>query len=131
MSKALEILKERKRTLLLIKACSALTKKQSIEIDVDIKEFEEAIAELEEFNKECEKLVIESQKLVNETLDLGDIITKQSNRIVELEETLKKRECCLLCKDRNGCKFADNVMEQFGIKSHEMWFSCFKPKDNA
>lgn len=121
MEKVLEILKTHR----------AQAKRGSILVLNTVHEFDEAIAELEAFEKECEKLVIESQKLVNETLDLGDIIIKQRKRIVELEETLKKRECCLLCKDRNGCKFADNVMEQFGIKSHEMWFSCFKPKDNA
>lgn len=47
MEKALEILKKRKRTLLLIKASSVLTKKESIEIDEDIKQIDEAIAELE------------------------------------------------------------------------------------
>ena len=94
-----------------------------------IADFDKAIIEIKAFEKECENLVIESNKLVNETLNLSDIIIKQNKRIVELEETLKKRECCLLCKDRNGCKFADNVIEQFGIKSHEMWFSCFKSKE--
>ena len=44
-------------------------------------------------------------------------------------EAMKHKECCLICKDRSGCKFADNVRDNFGINSNEMWFSCFKTKD--
>lgn len=48
MSKAKELLKKRKITLLLIKVSSVLTQKESIEIDGEIKELVEAIEELEE-----------------------------------------------------------------------------------
>jgi hypothetical protein len=54
MSKARELLKKRKITLLLIKVSSVLTQKESIEIDGEIKELEEAIAELEaQEDKSC------------------------------------------------------------------------------
>lgn len=54
--KALEILKKRKSTLLLIKASLVLTKKELIEIDEEIKDHDEAIAELEALQqpKSCE-----------------------------------------------------------------------------
>lgn len=56
MSKAKELLKKRKITLLLIKVSSVLTQKESIEIDGEIKELDEAISELEaQEAKQCKE----------------------------------------------------------------------------
>ena len=83
MEKALEILKEILHDL---KNAKDLNETNAYVLE-QIKIYEEAIADLEAFKQECEKLVIESQKLANETLDLGEIIAKQKQRIEELEAT--------------------------------------------
>ena len=76
------------------------------QIKITCRAFEEAIKELEEAS-----------------LNRREWYQKGYN------EAMKHKECCLICKDRSGCKFADNVRDNFGINSNEMWFSCFKTKD--
>ena len=136
MEKALEILKEILHDL---KNAKDLNETNAYVLE-QIKIYEEAIADLEAFKQECEKLVIESQKLVNETLDLGEIIAKQKQRIAELvatqgtrrewyqkgyNEAMKPKTC-------EGCKYKNDYYKKCEVcKRNYEYFDFYVAKDNA
>ena len=76
----------------------------------------------------CHRAIYESIKFVEKELEEAQL-TRREWYQKGYNEAMKHKECCLICKDRSGCKFADNVRDNFGINSNEMWFSCFKTKD--
>ena len=136
MEKALEILEEIKNV-----DENKYYKTKTITFnEEDIEFLEEAIAELEAFKQGCEKLVIESQKLANETLDLGEIIAKQKQRIAELvatqgtrrewyqkgyNEAMKHKTC-------DGCKYKNDYYKKCEVcKRNYEYFDFYVAKDNA
>lgn len=58
-----------------------------------------------------------------------EFIAYRKEDIEEIIKKLQTHDTCLICKHRQDCKHADSVREAYGLKSNEMWFYCFRPKD--
>lgn len=83
------------------------------------------------------KEALETIKLLRNSLDTHGMTrydyreywSDQFEKVIAKLEANQQRECCLICKNRLNCKLADSIYEMHGMKSIEMWFSCFQPKE--
>jgi len=60
----------------------------------------------------------------------GEHLTKAKIELQKMKDAVQQREICLGCKHRVDCRLADSIYEMHGIKSNEMWFFCFQPKED-
>jgi len=60
----------------------------------------------------------------------GQFITYRKEVIEAIIARLQKPDTCLICKHRSGCKHADYIRDGSGVKSNEMWFYCFQPRED-